>query len=404
MKERVDRRKFMNASLVAGAALAAPQIIPQTAFGANDRLVLGIIGPGGRGRGLMGDFQHFDARFAAVADARKSSCLAGIERAKENNSGEVYACEDYRELLDRKDIDAFVIATPEHQHGTQLIDVVNAGFDAYCEKPMSHSIKEGNKIVKAVRRTKQIVQIGMQRRSSPAVWKARDVVQSGILGDVPIVRAQWNWDWSSPLDNSPLDEDEVNWELFKRPAKRVEYEPKKVRGWRWFWPFSGGNICDQGTHLMDVIQWFQGSGPPCEAECFGRIVRMTNAETPDIFSAIYQYPKYMVTWTLVYTSSYQNDWWIRFQGTKGTMILNGGGYKVYLEPCRDKKEPDMVFEGGIPTQPHIENFIDCIKTRKEPNAPVEVGHLAVCGPHLGNMAYWKKRRAKLNEAATRVTY
>lgn len=404
MKNKVDRRRFVNATVAAGAALSAPYVVPSTVFGANESLTMGIIGAGGRGRGVMGSFQHLGCKFAAVCDARKSSRIAGLERAEENNEGKIDQYIDYREMLERKDLDAVLIATPEHQHCTQLIDVVNAGMDSYCEKPMSHSIKEGAKTVKAVRKTKQIVQIGMQRRSSSAVWQAKDVVQSGILGKIPIVRAEWNWDWSGPLGDAPLPEEEVNWDLFKRPARRIEYAPRKVTSWRWFWAFSGGNVTDQGTHLMDVIQWFMGAKAPLTAECTGRIVRMTNAETPDLFSALYQYPDFMATWTLNYNSTYNNDWSITFQGIKGTMRIDGGGYKIYLEPCRGKTEPDKEFKGGIPTGPHVENFVDCVKTRKEPNAPVEVGHLAVSGPHLANCAYRKGRRAKLNEAATRVSY
>ena len=403
MNKKLNRRSFVKTSTVASAAMAAPTIIPASAFGANENVTLAIIGPGGRGRGLMGSFQHHGAKFAAVCEVYAPNLKAGLDRAKENNDNQIDTYVDYKEVLDRKDIDAVVIATPEHQHCMQMIDCVNAGFDVYCEKPMSHSVKEGYKTVQAVRKTDRIVQVGMQRRSTASVWKAKEIIDSGTLGEVPFVDLQWNWNWSQPLDDSPLP-GKIDWDLFMRPAKRVEYAPRKLRGWRWFWAFSGGNICDQGTHLMDVVQWFLNDGqPPHTAECFGRIHRMTNSECPDIFSATYEFEKFVATWTLVYTSSYNNDWHITFQGTKATMELDGGGCRVFEERWEPNKKPAMEFGGGLDTTAHCKNLLDCIKTREEPNAPVEVGHLAVCGPHMGNVAYHKKRRAHINKATSKVT-
>ena len=394
----VNRRSFLGTSAGLGAGLVvAPQILAPSVFGANEKVVMGIIGPGGRGRGVMQIFLKQGAEFAAVCDTFKPNERMGLELAGEK--AKAYA--DYRDLLARKDIDAVLIATPEHQHGMQLIDAVQAGKDAYCEKPMSHSIEEGVKMVKAVRATKQIAQIGMQRRSSEMVHNAKALIDQGLLGNVYIVRAQWHWNVAGPLNNTPLKGD-LDIKRFCAPAEVKKFEPMMFRSWRYFWVFSGGNVTDQGTHLMDVVQWFMNVKTPKAAECFGEVYKMKGAETPDVFSAIYDYGHFMATWTLVYTNKYEDGWSIMFQGDKGTMILDDGGARLFDEPWRPDAKPSHELKGGIPTEPHVANFLECIKTRKEPNAPVEVGHTAVCGPHLANVAWHKKRRAYLSDDAAHV--
>ena len=404
-KKQRNRREFIGKTTGWGVGLAAaPYFIAPSVFGANDRIVMGIIGPGGRGRGMMKIFLRLGAEFAAVCDAYKPNAERGLDIAGEYAK----SYDDYRDLLNRSDIDAVLIATPEHQHGVQLIDAVEAGKDAYCEKPMSNSIEEGVKMIKAVNDTDRVVQIGMQRRSSKTVLKAKQVIGDGMLGTINLVRAQWHWNASRPLNNSPIP-GELDWKAFCYPKRTRPFEPKLFRYWRYFWDFSGGNLTDQGTHLMDVVQWFMDRGEskiatrtPKAAECFGDVYKMIGAETPDVFSAVFEYEEYMATWTLTYTNSYQNGWSILFQGDEGTMVLDGNGFKVYEEPWKSDEPPIVDFHGSVPTDPHVQNFLDCVKSRETPNAPVEVGHTAVCGPHLANAAFHKKRRAYLNEDADRV--
>ncbi|MEW6235271.1 MAG: Gfo/Idh/MocA family oxidoreductase [Candidatus Omnitrophota bacterium] len=397
--QTINRRHFLGKSAGIGAGVfAAPQIFSPKVLGANDKILMGIIGAGGRGRGVMRSLMGQGAEFIAVNDVFKPNLERGLEAA----GAQAKPYDNYRMLLENKDIDAVLIGSPEHQHGVQLIDSVQAGKDAYCEKPMSNSIEEGNKMVKAVRAAKQIVQIGMQRRSSPAVHEAKKIIDDGKLGKIHLARAQWYWQHDNkPLNNSPLD-GELDWKQFCYPKKEVKFEPMKYRYWRYFWVFSGGNVTDQGTHLMDVIQWFTNSGTPKEAECFGKVYETIGSETPDVFSAVYDYGDLIATWTLDYANRYQNGWTIFFQGDKGTMILDEDGYRYFEEPWEPGKAPALEYKGGIPTEPHTQNFLDCVKSRQEPNAPVEVGHKAVCGPHLSNVAWHKKRRAYLSEDATKV--
>ena len=401
-KKEINRRSFLSKSAGNGAGLlAAAQIIPQSAFGANDQIVMGIIGPGGRGRGVMGMHMRAGVKFAAVCDVYEPNLNRGLEMAEENAKGYT----DYRKLLEQKDIDAVLIGTAEHNHGVQVIDSVNAGKDAYCEKPMCHSIEEGNKMIEAVRATDRIVQIGMQRRSAPSVHQAKKIVDDGTLGKVHLVRAQWFWQHhNTPLNNAPLN-NKLDWERFCYPRPVIDFEPMKFRYWRYFWNFSGGNVTDQGTHLMDVIQWFMNSGTPKEAECFGKVFEAKGSETPDTFSATYDYGDFITTWTLCYSNSYQNGWTILFQGDKATLILDDKGFRVFEERWPDHKDKPMIdFKGGIGAQPHVKNFLDCVKSREQPNATVEVGHCAVSGPHLANVAWHEKQRAYLNKDATKVRF
>lgn len=403
MDQTINRRNAVKSTVALGALATAPQFIPQGVFGANDQLIMGIIGSGGRGRGVMNMCQRDNAKFVAVSDVSEPRIQAGLKDAARNNTGTIDVYADYKKLLERKDIDAVLIATPEHQHCTQIIDSVQMGKDVYCEKPMSHTIEEGARTVREVNKTDRIVQIGMQRRSAPLIQEGLKTIQSGVLGDVTMVKAQWNWNVAKPLDNSPLGY-EIDWKRFQWPNTDVEFEPMKVRYWRVFWPFSGGITCDQGTHIMDVVQLYMGSVTPLESDSYGDVVNYKGAETPDVHTCIFRYPTFFASWTINYSSTYYDWWHITFQGTKGTMHLHRFGYQVYEEPCgHTPKDPVIDYKGDLPSQPHVDNFIDCVKTRKQPNAPVEVGHTAVCGPHLANVAYRNNRRAKLSPDATTVT-
>ena len=393
--QNIHRREFLKRSARAGvgAALAAG-LFPSRVLGANERVVLGVIGSGGRGRNVTRAFQQFGASVAAVCDVYTPN----QDQAMQMAGSSAKRCADFRQVLDNKDVDAVLIATPDHHHCEQLIAAVQAGKDVYVEKPLSHSIEEGVRMVKAVRGSKRVVQVGMQRRSSEAMRKAKGLIDEGKIGRVTMVKAQWNWNRSRPLDNSPLA-GALDWKRFVGPAKERPLEPMRFRAWRNFWDYSGGHMTDQGTHLMDVVRWFTNAPAPHAAVCMGSVYKMSGAETPDIFSAVFEYPGLMATWTLTYCNDYQNGWSIFFQGDGGTMELDDMGYRLYGTPWKPGAAPVFEFKGGIPTEPHVQNFLDCIKSRQDPNAPIEVGHLAVAGPHLANQAYFKKQRVTMPDLA-----
>jgi len=393
----LNRRQFVATAAAAGLTLAAGR--PMARAAASNKLVLGIIGAGGRGRTLMKGFQSVPGvEFAAVCDVYEDSTARALKLA--SPQAQVYA--DHRAVLDRKDLDAVVIATPDHWHHQQLADAVAAGKDVYLEKPMSWSLEQGKKMVQLVRASKQIVQVGMQRRSSPGIIAAKQLVDSGILGEVNYAQAQWFWNMKPLAASRPLA-GKLDWERFRGPSSKLELDPPqhaRFFNWRYFWDFSGGNVTDQGTHLMDVIQWFLNDGrPPRSAVCQGSVYRLQPAQTPDVFSASFEYPKFFATWTLAYTNSYQDGWRITLQGNKASLVLDDNGYRVFPDAGRGGKLLPAVqeAEARVSTEAHLQNFADCVRSRQEPNAPVEVGHHAVAGPHLANIAFHKQAKAVLND-------
>jgi predicted dehydrogenase len=369
---------------------AAPLFVPASAFGANDRINYAIIATGGRGRYLMTKFKALGAECTAMCDVYEPNL---DEAAKIAPGAKRYL--DYEELLAaHKDLDAVALAGPDHHHWPMLKAALNAKKDAYAEKPLSHTLEQSNKMVAAVKASKQIVQVGMQRRSAPAIHKAKKLVDEGVLGRVTVVKPQWHWNISKELDNSPLP-GKLDWKRFLGTAKQRPVEPMRFRRWRYFLDYAGGNMTDQGTHLMDVVQWFTGNGAPLSAVAQGYVAKMKGAEHPDVFSSVFEYPGLIVNWTLDYANSYQNGWSISFHGDKATMILDEAGYRVYAEPWKKDAAPIFEEQAPVPVEAHIQNFLDCIKSRNQPNATVEIAAAAVAGPHLANLAMFQGRKVRL---------
>lgn len=378
-----DRRKFL------ASAVAAPLFVPRSAWGANDRLAYGLIGAGGRGRYLNQNFQKLGAECVAIAEVYDPNTQQAL---KDSPKAKTFV--DYHELLAMAGVDAVVVASPDHQHCPMLLAALDAKKDVYLEKPMSHSLEESKQMIAAARKSSQIVQVGMQRRSAPSVIKAKQILDGGILGKITLAKPMWNWNVSKALNNSPLP-GKLDWKRFLGPAKDRELEPMRFRSWRYFWDYSGGNMTDQGTHLMDVVQWFTNSGPVKSAVCYGQRAKNTGSEVPDVFCAVFEYENLMATWTLNYCNSYDNDWSIQFQGDEATMIINNAGFRIWKEPWLKNPEPVQTMAAPIPIETHIQNFLDCVKSRKEPNAPVEIGASAVSAPHLANLAFHQERQARM---------
>lgn len=399
MSEQIKRRKFMADAGKLGAVGLFTASSYSRVLGANDRIRMGIIGSGGRGRSVMGSFLKVSPQveFIQVCDVYEVNQNEALKMARAGAT----ATYEYKEVLANKEVDAVLNATPDHWHAQVVIDAVAAGKDVYTEKPFALSIEQGAKIVKAVRGTKQIVQVGMQRRSSQMVQAARKLIADGVLGEVALARAQWYW--NRPVDVAKFKlRGKLDWDRFQAPAKHHRaLELPRFFHWRSFFDYNGGHMTDQGTHLMDVIQWTCNDGkPPRAAVCHGAVYMQTFGEVPDTFSAVFEYPNFVATWTLCYANSYQDSWKITIQGKKGTMELDDDGFRVYPEPWKRPNippQPIHEFKGGIPTEPHVANFLECIRSRKEPNAPVEVGHNAVTGPHLANIAFLQKKRAVLSD-------
>ncbi len=397
-QQRLTRRSFIKKASVTGVTALVATSRTRSILGANDRIAMGIIGSGGMGRHNMNKLKALGVEWAGVSDVYDINLQKGMEIAGPNAK----AYPDYRRLLERKEIDAVLIATPEHWHHDHLIASVQAGKDAYCEKPMSWSIQQGENMVKEVHKTDRIVQVGMQRRSSPLVHEAKAIIDEGLIGEINMVRAEWYWNVT--LNRDPNLPGKVDWDNFQGPAPKKPFDPIRFRSWRYFWDFSGGNMTDQGTHLLDVIQWFCGAEQPIAAQTYGTVYKLQPSETPDTFCAIFEFPKFTCTWTLAYMNTFMKGWGIVFQGQKGTLELCEDGYRVFSEPWSEKvydrwKIPTPVRQnlagGATDTAPHVKNFLDCVRSRQQPNATVEIGHRAVRPLHLANIAHHNRCRVEL---------
>ncbi len=378
-----NRRDFFKNA----AIFSAPLFVPRSAFGANDRISYGVIATGGRGRYLNRHFQAVGAQCAALCDVYETN----LEAAKKESPEGVKTYLDYHELLEQPGLDAVVLAGPDHHHCPMLLAAIKAKKDVYAEKPLSYSLEDSKRMIDGVKSSDRIVQIGMQRRSSAAVMRAKRLLDDGVIGKVYQVRPQWDWNVAKPLDNSELP-GKLDWDRFLGSAPKRELEPMRFRAWRQFYDYAGGNMTDQGTHLMDVTQWFLESGPPKSAIMNGINAKTAGAEQPDVLTAVFEFPQHLVTWQLNYTNSFENGWRITLLGDQGTMILEEGGWRVYSEPWKQDapatfQELSLGPEGGLTgtgaVRAHIRNLLDCMKSRSQPHCTVETAGAGGGGPAFG---------------------
>lgn len=363
----MDRRSFV---LSAGTAAAS-----RAAMGANDRVRTGVIGSGGRGRLLTAEFKEVGAEMAAVCDVYEPNLEAGLKAA---NTG-AQAHRDYRRLLEDKSLDAVIVSTPDHWHARMVIDAVQAGKDVYVEKPMSHTIPEGLDIVAAVRRTRRVVQVGVQRRSSPLFMEAQKIVSGGQLGEIRLVTSQW-MNSQDGLSQAKI-KGALDWKQWLGPARAREMDDKLFFNWYYFYDFSGGLLIGQAAHIVDCIQWFMGSKEPVAVTCSGGRPNLAGAEVPETASIIMEYPEnYLATFTLGYKAMHYHtsqDQMKQFHGSKARMDMGREGYRIYPQtesPDLKVSRENIQLGSFVPaTRQHIRNFLDCVKSRQEPNAPVEVG-------------------------------
>lgn len=393
-----NRRGFLKATAIA----SAPLFVPRQAFGANDRITYGVIATGGRGRYLNRHFQAVGAQCVALCDVYDHNLELAVKESPEG----VKTFVDYHDLLAQPGVDAVVLAGPDHHHCPMLLAALKAKKDVYSEKPLSYSFEDSKRMIDGVKSSDRIVQVGMQRRSSAPVMRAKRLLEDGAIGKVYQVRPQWDWNVAKPLDNSALA-GKLDWDRFLGAAPKRELEPMRFRAWRQFYDYAGGNMTDQGTHLMDVAQWFLGSGPPKSAIMNGIIAKTVGAEQTDVFTAVFEYPQHLITWQLNYTNAFENGWRITFLGDQGTMILEESGWHVYSEPWKPDapavmQELSIEKDGGLTgtnaVRAHIRNLMECMRSRSQPHCTVETAAQAVAGPHLANLAFRQGRKVTYDEA------
>lgn len=388
----MDRRTFLMAG--GGAAFAGPP--------PSDRLVVGLIGSGGRGRYLAKTFLRDPAvRVGAVCDVYEPNLEAGLSAA--GNQARSYR--NYKALLENKDVGIVIVATPEHWHHRMLLDALAAGKDVYVEKPLCHTPEEGAELVEAARRSKSIVQVGMQRRSYDLYLNARDIVKAGTLGRVRMVRSWWlNNDLKPPGRKleGPLD-----WEQWQGPARKHPLDPARFFDWRSYSDYSGGMVTDQGAHVYDGINMLMGAGYPRAVTASAGRIHKPNVDLPECVVVVAEYPEdFLAIFTINYAAMHyiqKNDQLNQLDGDKARLDIGRESFAVYKEGAETVPAASEISKGmSIASEAHVANFLECVRTRATPSAPVETGFQAVLVLQMANLSLKHGRRVAWNLSERRV--
>jgi predicted dehydrogenase len=395
-----SRREFFETIGGAGVAAAGTLATLESARGysANDTIEVACLGTGGRCWTLMKSLAQVPGvRIAAVCDVYD----AHLNEGKKLADPRAATTRHYRELLDRKDIDAVLIGSPDHWHVPMSVDACNAGKDVYVEKPLTHDLGEAAAIVDAQDRNRRVVQVGMQQRSMPHIQKARELVKAGRIGEVFKVHLSWNRGGTKRFQRSPMgiDPRQVGWKDFLGGAPDQPFDEFRFRNWRWFWDFGGGLLTDLMVHWIDVAHWFLDVDHPIRATTIGNHFASRGVwETPDTIQCILEYPNNVQAHFEGTFSNAHVGAMITFIGTEGTLYIDRGRYEI--TPERGRGKPDEWVLGTKPAYKgadfydkpdgellHLTNWVECVRSRRKPNAPAEAGVGAAAAAHLGNRAY-----------------
>ncbi len=381
------RRDLLRGSAVALTAASYSRI-----KGANDRMNLGLIGAGERGRFDMSQFQmNSNVDVVAVCDIY----AANIDQAR-SKAPKAKDFKQHQRLLEMKEVDMCLIATPDHWHATIATDALNAGKDVYVEKPLTLKPEEGPPIVKAARINERICQVGMQQRSGIHYLQAkRDYFDTGKLGKITLARTWWHGNTyhlrkaPESLQTKPSN---LDWSRFLGPVKWRDWDPQQYWNWRAYLDFGGGQVTDLFTHWIDVVHMFMGHDVPTSAQAAGGVYNYKDGRTaPDTINVLLEYPgEYTATFEATLAPGVTGAA-IEMCGTEGRLLIDRAHYEYYpkgrnVTPVIVKAAPHDL------TLDHVNNFLDCVKTRKLPNGDVLIGHRSAQASHLGNISYMQRRR------------
>ncbi len=410
--DRITRRDFVETvGISAGAAtlFATPGL--SSAAPANEKVRLGLIGAGSRGNQLLDSFlPEKEVELVAVADVDDRHAGETAERIKKAKGSLPQTTRDYRAMLDRKDVDAVIIATPDHWHALPAIQAVLAGKDVYVEKPVGHNIAEGQAMIKAARKTNKIMAVGTQQRSSSHFQKAVEIVQSGKLGKIFWVQT-WNFENISPVGMGKFPDGEapsyVDYDRWLGPAPQRPFNPNRFHLlFRWFSDYAGGMMSDWGVHLNDIVLWaLNAKGPKSVCTTGGIFTTDDDRDTPDTLQVVYEFPQCTLTYSMRKGNGLKlndHDYGILFYGTDGSLILDRGGFEVIPDkvvlpygiklvhgerPLRKIELKGEKAKGVDGQNAHVRNFLDCLKSRALPTCDIEIAHRSTNTCHLGNISY-----------------
>lgn len=417
----MKRRAF---NKIAGTIAFSAPFINTSGFsvlGANERLNIGVIGANGMGWSNTNSLLKNDHTIClGIADADNNVITRRINDYAQKRSNKPKSYADYRHLLDDKDIDAVVIGTPDHWHCKMMVDAVNAGKHVYVEKPAANSIEECNLMVKAAKQSGKIVQVGQWQRSGTHYKTAIDIVQSGQLGKIRLVKTWAYQGWMKPINPVPdsATPEGVNYKMWLGPAPMRPFNKNRFHfNFRWFWDYAGGLMTDWGVHEIDIALIAMKAGRPLSVSASGGKFAYPDdaSETPDTLQAIFQYPDFNMLWehaTGIDLGPYGRREGIAFIGNNGTLVLDRQGFEVLVEhqsqgyssegeAMMEKIDAVSKPEGVNYLDLHTQNFIDAIKTNNYSMlaAPIESGANSAINAQMGNISYRLGRKVIWNDSS-----
>jgi predicted dehydrogenase len=327
------------------------------------------------------------SQLVAVCDVYQPHREEFVERSGNIASSHL----DYRDVLAKPDVDAVLIATPNQWHVRIAQDALAAGKDIYLEKPVTHTIEQGEPLIRAVRSSNRVLQCGMQQRSWTHFKSAVELIQGGNIGRVTQIRTYWYQNYQDPWSKEHVIPELLDWKRWLGPAPEQPFSEEKYRFWRWYWDFGGGAMTDLFTHWVDVVHWAMKKTVPNVAQTMGDRYVFLEWQCPDTIQSAFRYPGFEVGYEGTMISSI-DDGGLDFRGTDGTLKINRSQLQVYREGVRGDAPilAERSFQDG--TINHMENFFDCVRTRKEPNAPVETGVDAARAGQIGNLALLRDKK------------
>lgn len=394
----MNRRTFLLAGGAATLVAAAP----------SDQVTLGVVGSGSRGTFVMTIFQKDPTvRVGAICDVYEPNLEQALSTAAKTPGTQPKAYRNYKDLLADKDIQAVLIATPEHWHAQMVLDALAAGKDVYVEKPLCRTPEEGVQLVEAEKKSRNIIQVGMQRRSYDLYLEGRDIIKSGKLGNVRMIRSWWLNNYLPGSKATKLD-GKLDWEQWQGPAQKHPFDPDRFRAWRYYSDYAGGILADQGAHVFDGMHLLMSAGSPLAVTAAANKSHRMGGDKPESAVVTAEYPEDFVgVFSINYAAMrYQgrNDQLNQLDGDDARMDISREEIKVFLKGAEDQpaihKKSAKGF--GWATDLHVQNFVECVRTRKTPTAPMSVAFHAALVVQLANLSLKHGRRMRWNAATRKV--
>lgn len=408
----MKRRNFIKGAgaAVAGSFLAQAGVLNATAGGMlADKINIGVIGCNGMGWSNVSSLLKMkDVDLVAICDVDDNVVQKRVSDYKKFRNNKPKTYKDYRELLNNRDIDAVVIGTPDHWHCRIMVDAVNAGKHVYVEKPIANSIEECRIMVQAQEKTGKVVQAGQWQRSGPHYRKAFDIVRSGVLGRIRLVKVWAYQGWMKPVPVVPDSQPPagVDYKFWLGPAPERAFNQNRFHfNFRWFWDYAGGLMTDWGVHEIDIALYAMNADAPISVMASGGKLAYPDdaSETPDTLQAVFQYKDFNMLWehaTGIDNGPYGRSEGIAFIGNNGTLVVNRGGYEVIVEheaqgyAATGKPKMETIEAYAKPPELnyldlHTQNFIDAVKKNSQDvlNTPIRSGSVAAINAHMGNIAF-----------------